>query len=94
MEIEKASPANTSEKLTKLADVPPGSVFRLPDESLEQVVGNLESGGLRMVFKGTPQETGRVHYVSVDGALAGKMDADRMVIVHPATLVVSEAERV
>ncbi len=94
MEVVKATPNEKSEKLTKLADVPCGDVFRLPEESFETAIGGDDPAGFRMVTQVNPKTTGRIDFVSLDGKIVGKMDEDRMVVVHPAKLAVSEAEMV
>jgi len=91
--IIKANPTETVEKEIKLAHVGAGNFFRFATTTFEEAMANEDAPGLFMVVTMPAPKTGRVTIVSIDGKSVQEKDDDHLVIVHPVTIQVGEAER-
>ena len=94
LKVVKANPSGKTEKQTKLGEVKPGTFFRFPSSTFEQALAGDEGAGFYQVINTQPKKTGRVTIVSSDGESIQEKDDDHLVIVHPATIQISEAELV
>lgn len=83
-----------TEKQTKLGDVKPGEFFRFPSITFEEALAGKEGAGFYQVIETQPKKADRVSILTSDGKSLQERDADRMVIVHPAKIVISPAELV
>lgn len=95
MKIVEATKSNMVEKLSPLKLVPVGSVFRHRDVSFEDAVKGVNENCFWMVIASQPPaKPGRVTCISTDGKLLVERDDFHMVVVHPAAMVIHQAEKV
>jgi len=94
VKVVKEMPKGKIEKKVKLSDLPIGNYFRFPDYTLEEVISEKNEATLWLSIKIQPEKTGRVAIVSLDGKIVKEVDDNHLVIAHPVTINVADAEMI